>query len=137
MVIGVVDQDVEHHSAKQLLCIRQMCIALAHADSAKDSSELWISHFWLCAGRCGCSDGSARRDAVNPLTVHAVKPANGYGVSRSQMNDLGLGNGDASLSCQRHGRVLNERRVDVFVVKEFDNPLFAIDVDKRLGFCTT
>jgi len=51
------------------------------------------------------------------------------------VNDLGLGNGDTGLRRQRHGRMLDERSVNVFVVEELDDPLLAIDFNQCLGLC--
>lgn len=137
IVVGVVNQDVEHHSAEQLVGIGQMRIALGDADSAKDSGQLRVAHFWLGSCWSGRSDSGASRDAVNPPTRHPIESPNGQGVGRQQVNNLGLGDGDTGLRRQRQGRVLDERSVNVLVLEELDDPLLALDFDQSLGLVPT
>jgi hypothetical protein len=50
MVIGVVDQDVEHHTAKQLLHIEKIPTFFCHANTPQQLSQRWVAKIGLLPG---------------------------------------------------------------------------------------
>ena len=114
-----------------------MDVILSDADAAENPRQFGIAHLGFVARRSDCADSRACGDGVNPPTLLAVEATNGNCIRAGERDDLRLGHGDARPRGGRHGRMLDERRIDGLTVEELDNPRLATDVDQRFGLRAT
>jgi len=68
---------------------------------------------------------------VTPVIVSppalAIEPFDGNGVAAGQPDRHRFRDTNAGLLCERHGRVLDERRVGRVAIAELDDPLLGVE----------
>ena len=137
MVVGVVDQDVEHHAAKQLRHVALIVATRGLARPAQQLGEVGVAQIRLLPLRDQGAQSHARRDAVNALlglpVGAAVEAPHCDGVLTDKRHDPGLRRSDPCLRGKGHRGVFDERHVDGLVVEKLDDPRLTVDVDQRLG----
>ena len=124
MVVGVVDQDVEDHSAEQLAHVAEVRIAIDHAATPQQLRELRIA----IAFRRG-TQGNERGQAVQAPAAPAVEAPDRDCVTVGEPDRLRLRSLYPGLGRERHRRVLDQRHVGRIAGGELDDPLLAANVD--------
>ena len=133
VVIGVIDEDSEHHAAKQLLHVQQVEAILRHASAPQQLRKTRVAQLRLLTCDGLRAQRGTCRDAVDAHFAAPVETAHRQRVFTDEWHHLRFGYCDASQFGKCHGRVLDERHVDGLVVEKLDDPLLTVDVDERFG----
>lgn len=72
------------------------------------------------------------RNRVTPSRALSIESFDGDGVTERERERACLGDADFRFTCQRHGRVFDQRRIGWLAVGELYYPLCAVDGDQRL-----
>lgn len=86
VIIGVIDQDVEHHGPQQLRRVVPLAVALRQAHTAQNARQLETAR----------SNRGTCRNAVNANSCQNIKAAHSNCVWLRKVNQLRLGDGDSS-----------------------------------------
>ena len=122
MIVGIVEQDVEHHAAKELARVLRVYISFGNSLAPQQLRQLGIAES-LGGGAqrdaCGKAMYPQPAIAIEALDRHSVAVREAHGHRRGHPNFRFLG--------ERHRGVLDQRRVRRVTVGKFDDPLLPGD----------
>src|SRR4051812_214212 len=97
MIVGVVDQDVEHHATEQLAHIAHVCVAIHDTSAPQELRELRIAIAFRC-----CPQSDVCGQAVHASASFAIETPDRDGMTAGEPYCLRACGVDSGFARERH-----------------------------------